>query len=402
MDLLKYINGVLFIDDNREDVEQLYKYFEKFNVPCMYINPIDYDGEVSNSIGFARFVFLDLEYLPGNLNLTNVVSLLRDLSEKGMKNVVLIMWTLHDDYIEELKELLDKKMKKDKPILIFNANKNEFIGLSQDEYNSKLNELFHSSIKANPLIFKLLEWEKSANVATYKTFNDIVEISYNETERNFDLPLTLSNMASQNIPNDKFSSALKVTNDMLIDKIKYETEKIKDLQLVVIENKDLLRKINFNLMFFNSGLEKTYPGNIYKMEKASLRIDNIINNISIAKEKWYPIIVDMTPACSFAHSDNLILLNGVIFENITEEERKALIRKDGINNFRKDEFLKDSYIKENQGLCCIILDCFGISIMSKKDITNEPIMCLKESFRTNLQQKFGNYLGRIGDNIYHN
>ncbi len=402
MDLLKYINGVLFIDDNREDVGQLYKYFEKFNVPCMYINPIDYNGEVSNSIGFARFVFLDLEYLPGNLSLTNVVSLLRDLSEKGMKNVVLIMWTLHDDYIEELKELLDKKMKKAKPVLIFNANKNEFIGLSQDEYNSKLNELFHSSIKANPLIFKLLEWDKSANVATYKTFNDIVEISYNETERNFDLPLTLFNMASQNIPNDKFSSALNVTNDMLIDKIKYETEKIEDLQLVVIENKDLLRKINFNLMFFNSGLEKTYPGNIYKMEKASLRIENIINNISIAKEKWYPIIVDMTPACSFAHSDNLILLNGVIFENITEEERKALIRKDGINNFRKDEFLKDSYIKENQGLCCIILDCFGISIMSKNDITNEPIMCLKESYRTNLQQKFGNYLGRIGDNIYHN
>lgn len=402
MNLLKYINGVLFIDDNREDVEQLYKYFEKFNVPCMYINPIDYNGEVSNSIGFARFVFLDLEYLPGNLNLTDVVSLLRDLAEKGMKNVVLIMWTLHDDYIEELKELLDKKMKKDKPILIFNANKNEFIGLSQDEYNTKLNELFHGSIEANPLIFKLLEWEKSANVATYKTFNDIIEISYNETDKNFDLPLTLSNMASQNIPNDKFSSALNVTNDMLIDKIKYETEKIEDLQLDVIEKKELLRKINFNLMFFNSSLEKTFPGNIYKMDKTSLRIENIINNISIAKEKWYPIIVDMTPVCSFAHSDNLILLNGVIFENITEEERKVLIRKDGINNFRKDEFLKDSYIKENQGLCCIILDCFGINIISKNDMKNEPIMCLKESYRTNLQQKFGNYLGRIGDNIYHN
>lgn len=402
MNLLKYINGVLFIDDNREDVEQLYKYFEKFNVPCMYINPIDYNGEVSDSIGFARFVFLDLEYLPGNLNLTDVVSLLRDLAEKGMKNVVLIMWTLHDDYIEELKELLDKKMKKDKPILIFNANKNEFIGLSQDEYNTKLNELFHGSIEANPLIFKLLEWEKSANVATYKTFNDIIEISYNEIDKNFDLPLTLSNMASQNIPNDKFSSALNVTNDMLIDKIKYETEKIEDLQLDVIEKKELLRKINFNLMFFNSNLEKIFPGNIYKMDKTSLRIENIINNISIAKEKWYPIIVDMTPACSFAHSDNLILLNGVIFENITEDERKVLIRKDGINNFRKDEFLKDSYIKENQGLCCIILDCFGINIISKNDMPNEPIMCLKESYRTNLQQKFGNYLGRIGDNIYHN
>lgn len=402
MDLLKYINGVLFIDDNRDAIEQLYRYFEKFNVPCMYINPIEYNGEVSDSIGFARFVFLDLEYLPGNVDLNNVVSLLRDLSEKGMKNIVLIMWTLHDCYIEELKELLDTKMKQDKPILVFNANKSDFEGLNQEDYNSKLNELFNNSIQDNPLIFKLLEWEKSANVAAYKAFNDIVQLSYSDAEKSFNLPLILSSMASQNIPNDKFSSALNITNDMLIDKIKYETEKIEDLQLEVDENKDLLRRINFEMMFFTSGLENKFPGNVYKIEQSTSKIEGIINGLSISKDKWYPIIVDMTPACSFAHSDNLLFLNGIIFEDITDDERKIILKNSTVNNFRKEEFLKDSYINDSQELCCIILDCFGVYIAEKSEFDKEPIMCLKESYRTSLQQKFGNYLGRIGDNIFHN
>lgn len=400
MDLLKYINGVLFIDDKRDDVEQLYQYFEKFNVPCMYINPIEYNGDINNSIGFARFVFLDLEYLPGTLNLTDVVSLLRDLSEKGMKNIVLIMWTLHDDHIEELKKLLDEKMKCDKPILIFNANKGEYVELSQEEYTSKLNKLFQDSIEEHPLIFKMLEWEKSANVATYKTFNDILAFSYNETDKSFNLPLTLSNMASQNITGDKISSALDVANNMLTDKIKYETDNIEDLQLDNMKDQTILRQLNFHLMFINSGLKSHFPGNVYKLTSLNSRLNEIVSNLTISNDKWYPIFVDMTPACSFAHSDNLILLNGIIFENITEEERKILLKKDNIDNFKKDVFLKDLYIKKDNKLCCIILDCFGITILKKEELVDEPIMCLKESYRVNLQHQFGNYLGRIGDNIY--
>ncbi len=398
MDLLKYINGVLFIDDKRDDVEQLYQYFEKFNVPCMYINPIEYNGDINNSIGFARFVFLDLEYLPGTLNLTDVVSLLRDLSEKGMKNIVLIMWTLHDDYIEELKNLLDEKMKCEKPILIFNANKGEYVELSQEEYTSKLNKLFQDSIEEHPLIFKMLEWEKSANVATYKTFNDILAFSYNETDKKFNLSLTLSNMASQNIPSDKISSALEVANNMLTDRIKYETDNIEDTALEKREDTDLLRKLNYNLIFVNSGIKQLSPGNIYESQSLSSRIKEIINNIDVPDlaDKCNSILIDMTPACSFAHSNNLILLNGVIVKDITEPERKKLKKA-----FESQVFLKDVYIDDEGQLSYLIIDCFGISTTKKEDIVNDPITCLKESYRLNLQQQFGNYLGRIGDNAYH-
>jgi len=399
MELLKYINGVLFIDDKRNDVDKLYLYFEKYNIPCMYINPNEYNGEVSNTIGFARFVFLDIEYMNGTPNLVNVVSLLRDLAEKGMKNVVLIMWTLHEDCIEELRGLLDEKMGHDKPILVFNAKKSEYIDLNQEQYEERLERLFQDSIKNYPLVFKMLEWEKCANVAVYKTFNDIMRLSYNNESNEYNLSFALSNMASQNIPSDKISSAFDSANDMLIDRIRYEVETIDDVDLALNEDIYFLRKLNYYMMFTHSGFKKEFPGNIYFISNLNDKFKYIIDSmeIKIDRKKVQPILVDLTPGCSFAHSDNLILLNGVIVEDVTNEERKELIRK----SFLKESFLKDVYINNNDQLCCIIMDFLGVLTIKKDELEEHPSLCLKEGYRVNLQQKFGNYLGRIGDNIYH-
>ena len=399
MELLKYINGVLFIDDKRDDVDKLYAYFEKYNIPCMYINPNDYNGEVSNTIGFARFVFLDIEYMNGTPNLVNVVSLLRDLAEKGMKNIVLIMWTLHEDYIEELTTLLVEKMGYDKPILIFNAKKSEYIDLNQEQYGENLERLFQDSIKNYPLVFKMLEWEKCANVAAYKTFNDIMSLSYNNENNEFNLSFALSNMASQNIPSDKISSAFDSANDMLVDRIRYEVETIDEVDLDSNEDISFLRKLNYYMMFTLSGLKKEFPGNIYFISDLNDKFKSIISSmeIKIDRKKVQPILVDLTPGCCFAHSDNLILLNGVIVEDVTDGERRELIRK----SFFKESFLKDVYINNNDQLCCIIIDFLGVLTIKKDEIEEQPSLCLKEGYRVNLQQKFGNYLGRIGDNIYH-
>lgn len=399
MELLKYINGVLFIDDKRNDVDKLYLYFEKYNIPCMYINPNEYNGEVSNTIGFARFVFLDIEYMNGTPNLVNVVSLLRDLAEKGMKNVVLIMWTLHEDCIEELKGLIDEKMGHDKPILVFNAKKSEYIDLNQEQYRERLERLFQDSIKNYPLVFKMLEWEKCANVAVYKTFNDIMSLSYNNESNDYNLSFALSNMASQNIPSDKISSAFDSVNDMLVDRIRYEVETIDDVDLDLNEDIYFLRKLNYYMMFTLSGFKKEFPGNIYFISNLNDKFKHIIDSmgIKIDREKVQPILVDLTPGCSFAHSDNLILLNGVIVEDVTDEERRELIRK----SFVKESFLKDVYINNNDQLCCIIIDFLGVLTIKKDELEEYPSLCLKEGYRVNLQQKFGNYLGRIGDNIYH-
>ncbi len=399
MELLKYINGVLFIDDKRNDVDKLYLYFEKYNIPCMYINPNEYNGEVSNTIGFARFVFLDIEYMNGTPNLVNVVSLLRDLAEKGMKNVVLIMWTLHEDCIEELKGLIDEKMGHDKPILVFNAKKSEYIDLNQEQYRERLERLFQDSIKNYPLVFKMLEWENCANVAVYKTFNDIMSLSYNNESNDYNLSFALSNMASQNIPSDKISSAFDSVNDMLVDRIRYEVETIDDVDLDLNEDIYFLRKLNYYMMFTLSGFKKEFPGNIYFISNLNDKFKHIIDSmgIKIDREKVQPILVDLTPGCSFAHSDNLILLNGVIVEDVTDEERRELIRK----SFVKESFLKDVYINNNDQLCCIIIDFLGVLTIKKDELEEYPSLCLKEGYRVNLQQKFGNYLGRIGDNIYH-
>ena len=396
MDLLKYINGVLFIDDNREDVGKLYSYFDKYNVPCMYINPNEYNGEISNTIGFARFVFLDIEYMNGTPNLTNVVSLLRDLSEKGMENVALIMWTLHDNYVDELIELINKKMGKSKPILMFNARKSNFLELEDDKFNQQLENLISEKIEAESLFFKMLEWEKSSNVATYKTFNDIIQMSYNDENGCFEIENTLSNMASQNIPNNMISSSFDTANTMLIDKIKFEVEHIENVELPMHEDKEFLRKMNYYMMFFTNGLEKIHPGNIYLKDELNGKFKETIDASDILVEKVEPIHIDITPGCSFAHSNNIILLNGIIIKDINDDDKKAINKI-----FDSKAYLKDIYISDDDKMNYFIVDFLNVVSSRKEDIESEPIMCLKGNYRISIQQQFGNYLGRIGDNIYH-
>lgn len=397
MNLLKYINGVLFIDDKRDDVNQLNSYFEKYNVPSMFINPNEYTGEVSDTIGFARFVFLDIEFSPGAPDITYVVNLLRDLSEKGMSNIVLIMWTLHDHLIDELNALFTEKMGKNKPILIFNAKKSDFQNLNEEKFNEKLESLFAEKILAEPIIFKMLEWEKSANVAAYKAFNEIFQMSYQTENGNFNIENTLSNMASQNIPNNSLRSSFDTSNIMLVDKIKYEVEQITDMELPKKEDKDFLRKINYYMMFFTTGLLSVHPGNIYFKDNTSNKNEEIINALEIEKERIQPFYIDLTPACSFAHSDNLILLDGLLFKNITEEERKRIVKKE----FDSESYYKDIYVDEDNNTNCFLIDFFGITSIRKEDLEYDVNMCLKDTYRVNIQQKFGNYLARIGDNIYH-
>lgn len=396
MDLLKYINGVLFIDDNRDDVNELNSYFEKYNVPSMFINPNEYTGEVSDTIGFARFVFLDIEFSPGTPDITYVVNLLRDLSEKGMSNVVLIMWTLHEHLIDELNTMITEKMGKNKPILIFDAKKSDFQNLDEEKFNEKLESLLAEKISDEPIIFKMLEWEKSANVAAYKTFNDILQMSYRIENGSFDIENTLSNMASQNIPNNSLRSSFDTSNIMLVDKIKYEVEQIDDMELPENEDKNFLRKINYYMMFYKTGLLPIHPGNIYFKDNISNKNEEIINTLEIEKERIQPFYIDLTPACSFAHSDNLILLDGLLFKNITEEERKKIKKV-----FESESYYKDVYVDEDNNTNYFLIDFFGITSIRKDSFEFDVNMCLKDTYRVNIQQKFGNYLARIGDNIYH-
>lgn len=396
MDLLKYINGVLFIDDNRDDVNELNSYFEKYNVPSMFINPNEYTGEVSNTIGFARFVFLDIEFSPGAPDITYVVNLLRDLSEKGVSNVVLIMWTLHEHLIDELNTMITEKMGKNKPILIFDAKKSDFQNLDEEKFNEKLEALLAEKISDEPIIFKMLEWEKSANVAAYKTFNDILQMSYRIENGSFDIENTLSNMASQNIPNNSLRSSFDTSNIMLVDKIKYEVEQIDDMELPENEDKNFLRKINYYMMFYKTGLLPIHPGNIYFKDNISNKNEEIINTLEIEKERIQPFYIDLTPACSFAHSDNLILLDGLLFKNITEEERKKIKKV-----FESESFYKDVYVDEDNNINYFLIDFFGITSIRKDSFKFDVNMCLKDTYRVNIQQKLGNYLARIGDNIYH-
>ena len=183
---------------------------------------------------------------------------------------------------------------------------------------------------------------------------------------------------------------------MLVDKIKYEVEQIDDMELPESEDKIFLRKINYYMMFYKTGLLPIHPGNIYFKDNISNKNEEIINTLEIEKERIQPFYIDLTPACSFAHSDNLILLDGLLFKNITEEERKKIKKA-----FESESYYKDVYVDEDNNTNYFLIDFFGITSIGKDCLEFDVNMCLKDTYRVNIQQKFGNYLARIGDNIYH-
>ena len=150
------------------------------------------------------------------------------------------------------------------------------------------------------------------------------------------------------------------------------------------------------MMFFSTGLRKIHPGNIYSVEQLQNRFKETIDKENIDKKKIDSILVDLTPGCSFAHSNFLILLEGIIVKNVSPNEQKT------INNlFASESFLKDIYIDNNNQLNYLIIDYMSILTIKKEELDYDPIMCLKENYRMNIQQQFGHYLARIGDNIYH-
>ena len=224
-----------------------------------------------------------------------------------------------------------------------------------------------------------------------------MELSFNDDNGSFELSKALANMASQNIPSNAISSAFDTANDMLVDKIKLEVDKIEEIELKSEADEKFLKKMNYYMMFTKTGLKKEKPGNIYINDSISNNFKEKMAEKNIEEDNITPILVDLTPGCTFAHSDNLILLDGVIFNNIDEQKRKKIK-----GCFDSEYYLKDLYIDDENKLNYIIMDCLNIISLKKEDIDKDKIMmCIKETYRVSLQQKFGHYLARIGDNIYH-
>lgn len=400
MVLSKYISGTIFIDDKKEDVEKLIQYFEIYNIWSKFINPDNFDGKSDYNYAGARLVFLDLQYsLSGTAELKRAVSILRELSDSGVKNFILVVWSMHNDEIDELTNLINEKMKENKPLLILDADKEKCLNINIEEFNAKIEEMFEKSIKENPLIYYMLEWEKNTVFASRDTFNDIVSLSYDDQTKSFDLNKVLIEMSKAAANDSELKSSFRYMHDILSDNIIKYGNNIEDMMLDDPKQSDDILKLKLNAlqMIKKGNITKENPGDIYTYELDDENKQKFISellsqkNIEIPNSDITPILLNITPPCTFLKSNNLIMVEGIIISDYSDELPKMLSspKKNYSINFYFDETSKK----------VLILDFIRIRYIEKENINLSKLFCLKTEFRSSIQQEFGSFLTRIGNNI---
>lgn len=402
--LSKYISGTIFIDDKYDEVEDLIRYFERYNIWSKHISPDNFDGTVDYNYAGARLVFLDLQYtLSGGSEIGRAVNILRDLSQKGIKNYILVVWSMHSDEIEKLVNLIDSKMNSDRPLLVLDANKEECIRLSYIEFNNKIDQLFKESIENNQIIYSLLEWEKSTVLASRDTFNDIISLSYNSINNNFELEKVLLAMSKASANDVNIKSAFPYIHDILNENIIKFVEQIDNQELASAElpEEELNLKLNALQMIKRDGLVNSRPGDVYTLDLNKEEKDTLISNwkenfdflSTLSSEQIKPIQVDITPPCTFIKEDKSIMINGIIIIGYSNDIKRKLKGK------RENFSINYYYDTDNQTSNILILDFIKINYVIREDIKDEKIFCLKTEFRSSIQQQFGSFLTRIGNNI---
>ena len=400
MILSNYICGTIFIDDKKEDVENLIQYFEIYNIWSKFINPNDFDGKANYNYAGARLVFLDLQYtLSGTAEITRAVNILRQLSNSGVKNFILVVWSMHSDEIDELKDCIDQKMEINRPLIILNADKEHCINIDFENFSKKMDNLFEKSLIQYPLVYRMLEWEKCILYASRDTFNELVALSYDENQKTFNLNKVLFEMSQSSANDAKMKSSFSYMHDLLSDNIIKYSNRIDDCVLKQnLEYDELLKlKLNTLQMIKKDNLEKENPGDVYLCDSTEkwkqlfvkdLKCNDIVNIDNIEK-----ILLDITPPCTFLKSDTSIMVEGIIVSSYDDKIKKKL-RNNIKQNFSVHYYYDDGCKK------ILILNFLKVKYR-KKRIKLKKLFCLKSGFRSSIQQQFGSFLTRIGDNIIH-
>lgn len=455
--LKKYIDSVLIIDDKEEEIENLKLSLEDKDIWVTYINPPKHKHEIDTSVKKIRnrnLLFLDLQIDEGKSTIDNISTIIRPLLSKLLSldfgSYGIVMWTKHDNHIEEFKEKLQNDRDKYQlPLFVVQMDKTHYL---QNDFDTVLNDLetkLKESIAANFFI----NWTNLINCGKHKAITSIFEIvpDYQKQDKNLEFLLFKMAQNYTGIPFDKVDDeypisidAIKAFNDLLIaninslasdanfiknkDNIFFETEdnnygyfaanglttKKKDLTIkknitntnltnaekndTVLENinKEILSvysSLNTRLLIDNINIQqdKIIPGNVYQV----LSKDSRLRYPDLA-EDTIPIIIEMTPPCDFSNSKTAY--PRVMAGYIKELDLKNLPRKE--KNYRD---FWPVLIEDEKKPQIIIFDFSILGFVEESDLQNDTkyklFFRVKDKLFADILQKMSSYTARLGLSI---
>lgn len=313
MDILEdCINSAVIIDDKHEEVDALEKLLKSLGIYVEYYNYAgDFHIEGEGHLKNRNLIFMDLMLNDNGSqareNISIFVSILSKLTNgKHFGLYGLVVWTKHDEYIDELKNALsqaalsvgtsDNEETDEEEVTITCHLDNPplfVIGLSKSKYNQgggvfnydTLKDDLEKKLTENKSAYFFVHWNATVDEAKSHIVHEFYKLGKDYTMRDERLTYLLCELAknhtglydANNYPyltND----AYKAFDELLFSKLYIEQKDVSeplfdvnlDCPFEKVEEKQNISAI-LNAMFFIDGVSLSVndivPGNIYRVKK---------------------------------------------------------------------------------------------------------------------------------------
>lgn len=346
-----FIDSVLIIDDKEDEITDLKDALEQKDIWVTYLNPPKEKQEIDkipNSYRNRKLLFFDLRINETASTTDNIAQIIRPLLRKIVgKNFGcygIVMWTKHDNHIEEFKNKIQNDVDLyNLPLFVIALDKTEYLS-KRKKYNDIFTDL-EEKLKSNIASKFFISWSSMVQEGKDNTIRSIFRLVPDYEKQNKNLEFILFKIAQNHtgIPFDEINDypiekdANKAFNNILCSEINGLCIK-KDINLFPNKEKISFRKKDNNEIVPNTRLSKADSEvlNIFSQLNSRLLIDetnisskkiipgtvyqiieskNVYTHPQLPKDA-IPIVIEMTPPCNFSKKNSLKsrLLSGYILK----------------------------------------------------------------------------------------
>lgn len=355
MILSDMLNRVLVIDDKEEETRGLRDVMETDDVAVDYADPFKLAG-----VQFARnrqLIFMDL-MLDGDINhlktnISRIINILRNNIATGFGLYGLVVWTSHENEVEQLKTAIGKAYKADlegknlqapvqidgaapapikpivPPLFIVSLDKSKY---NQEGYGSLLADL-ESALSQNPAAYFFTSWYGSVIKGVRKSVHDIYKLVPEYPKQKDELKYLLYELGNNHVGvgkgNDKLTEdSFKAFDELLAADLNSQQRSSQDLfnpkpqkQWGGDTSKKMKISALLNAKLFvdteNLSSNLIVPGNVYKVLNADspLVVQNKHKDLAQFNLQYENVAIELTPPCDFSHKKvHSRLIGGFAFE----------------------------------------------------------------------------------------
>ncbi len=283
--LEEFVDSVLIIDDNEEEIKDLKQVLEGKDIWVTYFNPPKEKQDIekiSKPFKNRKLLFLDLRIDETKKTIDNISviirPLLKNIISNNFGNYGIVMWTKHDSHISEFKDKIQKDTDDYQlPLFVVQMNKTKYLRDGFDKVLNDLNDILHQSIAANFFI----NWSNLIRKGRDNTISSIFELIPDYQKQDKNLEFLLFKMAINNIgiPEKNWSDfpLYKEAYKSFTDMLSYEISKnIKDEKL--FSNQKEIKYL------FDESNSKDIYGK-YKIDKVDYDLSELEKYSDILKNK---------------------------------------------------------------------------------------------------------------------